>query len=223
MAGLLGFSPEIGRALEEKGWTVQRLGTLHDEDREVIDDLAEDLSKALMWSVRTRDVEDLVLAACKASEVAWRVEGRASGSELLVAHHMKELQDKLEEVRKTRINHLVAFVPEKGTAKLARWPTKLHKRLEAAGENQHLRDSAEKTERTRWIGELKRLLEEADAPVTRGAGDLTRRYGKGRRVATLRKHVKTWQKVRDWMKATFDIVWPTEDWEMAMYLESRAD
>ena len=25
------------------------------------------------------------------------------------------------------------------------------------------------------------------------------------------------------MKATFDIVWPTEDWEMAMYLESRAD
>ena len=164
MAGLLGFSPEIGRALEEKGWTVQRLGTLHDEDREVIDDLAEDLSKALMWSVRTRDVEDLVLAAHKASEVAWRVEGRASGSELLVAHHMKELQDKLEEVRKTRINHLVAFVPEKGTAKLARWPTKLHKRLEAAGENQHLRDSAEKTERTRWIRELKRLLEEADAP-----------------------------------------------------------
>ena len=42
-----------------------------------------------------------------------------------------------------------------------------------------LRDEAEKTERGRWIKMLKDLLVEADTPVTKGGGDLTRRYGKG--------------------------------------------
>ena len=223
MAGLIGCPPEIGAALEGEGWNVQRLGTLHDEDPAFLDDLAEGISKIVKWNVRTRDLEDLVSVAHKASEVAWRVEGGTSGAELLVAHHTKELQDRLESVRKTRIQHMVSFVPVKGTAKLERWPTKLQRKLEEAGENQALRDSAEKTERTRWIKEMRELLEEADTPVTKGGAELTRRFGKGRRVNTLRKHVKTWQKIRDWMKATFGTVWPTEDWEFAMYLECRAD
>ena len=223
MAGLVGCPPEVGEALEGNGWTVQRLGTLHDEDLSVIDELAEGLSKTLKWTVNPQDVADLVLVSHRAAEVAWRVEGKTSGAELLVAHHTRDLQEKIEEVRRNRLKHLVELVPAKGTAGLARWPTKLHKKLEAAGDNQLLRDDAEKTERGRWIKELKELLEEAECPVTRGGGDLTRRYGKGRRAGTLRKHVKTWQKVRDWLKSTFDVVWPKEDWEFAMYLECRAD
>ena len=221
MAGLVGCPPEIGIALEEEGWTVQRLA-LHDEDPPVIDELVERLSKSLKWNVMIDDVVDLILLSHRAAEVAWRVEGNTSAAELLVARHTRELQDKIEEVRKRRLQHLVELVPAKGTAKLARWPTRLHKRLETAGDNQQLRDEAEKTERGRWIKMLKDLLVEADTPVTKG-GDLTRRYGKGRRVGTLRKHVKTWQKVSSWMKATFDLPWPIEDWQFAMYLESRAD
>ncbi len=44
MAGLMGCPPEIGLALEEEGWTVQRLGTLHDEEISI---LAERIGKAL--------------------------------------------------------------------------------------------------------------------------------------------------------------------------------
>ena len=223
MAGLVGCPPEIGTALEEEGWTVQRLATLHDEDPPVIEELVERLSKILKWNVMIDDVVDLILLSHRAAEVAWRVEGNTSAAELLVAHHTRELQDKIEEVRKRRLQHLVELVPAKGTAKLARWPTRLHKKLETAGDNQQLRDEAEKTERGRWIKMLKDLLVEADTPVTKGGGDLTRRYGKGRRVGTLRKHVKTWQKESSWMKATFDLPWPIEDWQFAMYLESRAD
>ncbi len=65
---------------------------------------------------------------------------------------MPELQERLEKVRKSRIQHLVSFVPDRSTTKLARWPTKLQKRLEAAGDNRTLTNSAEK--RTRWIREL---------------------------------------------------------------------
>ena len=194
MAGLVGCPPEVGSALEGEGWNVQRLGTLHDEDLSVIDELTEGISKILKWRVNAQDVADLVLISHRAAEIAWRVEGRASGADLLVAHHTRDLQDKIEEIRQGRIRNLVGLVPAKGSAKLARWPTKLHKKLEAAGENQQLRDDAEKTERGRWIKELKELLVEAEVPVTRGGGDLTRRYGKGRRAGTLRKHVKTWQK-----------------------------
>ena len=136
MAGLVGCPPEIGTALEEEGWTVQRLATLHDEDPPVIEELVERLSKILKWNVMIDDVVDLILLSHRAAEVAWRVEGNTSAAELLVAHHTRELQDKIEEVRKRRLQHLVELVPAKGTAKLARWPTRLHKRLETAGDNQ---------------------------------------------------------------------------------------
>eukprot|EP00435_Cladocopium_sp_Y103_P074476 s164_g49.t1 len=53
--------------------------------------------------------------------------------------------------------------------------------------------------------------------------DLTKRYGKGRRASTLRKHVKTWERLRKWMKVTFHKAWPTQPEEFAMYLEARAN
>ena len=51
MAGLVGCPPEVGLALEGEGWNVQRLGTLHDEDLSVIDELTEGISKILKWRV----------------------------------------------------------------------------------------------------------------------------------------------------------------------------
>ena len=71
------------------------------------------------------------------------------------------------------------------------------------------------------------LLADADPPATTkcsivAAVDMVRRFGKGRRIATLRKHVKTWTKVRDWMKVTFGNAWPSSADEFALYLKSRA-
>eukprot|EP00435_Cladocopium_sp_Y103_P026971 s306_g6.t1 len=217
---------EVTRALEGLGWTVQRLGTLHDEDEEVVGVVLHSLEERLNSAVDVQVLLGLIEVCHAAAEVAWRVEGSTSGAELLVAHHQKRLQDKLNEWRQVANKSLLEKIPAKGTAKVTRWPTKLHRRLNAAGDNQNLRDSAERTERARWISELKKLLMDGSCPAMRGAAsgdELSRRFGKGRRVNTLRKHVKTWQKVSDWMMSTFRHAWPEDPGEFARYLECRAD
>ena len=40
---------------------------------------------------------------------------------------------------------------------------------------------------------------------------------------TLRKHVKTWEKLSSWVRATFQHAWLEGAGEFAAYLESRAD
>ena len=40
----------------------------------------------------------------------------------------------------------------------------------------------------------------------------------GRRAPTLRKHAKTWMKVRNWMKSTFFKPWPENAEEFALFL-----
>ena len=70
---------------------------------------------------------------------------------------------------------------------------------------------------------MKNLLLDGRCPAVQGEDpgrDLSRRFGKGRRVNTLRKHVKTWEKMAEWMMATFRHHWP---WEFALYLEARAN
>lgn len=52
--------------------------------------------------------------------------------------------------------------------------------------------------------------------------DMSRRFGKGRRASTLRKHTKTWMKARSWMRSTFLKPWPESAEEFALYLECRA-
>ena len=88
-----------------------------------------------------------------------------------------------------------------GTAKRYRWPTRLGRRLAAAGDNGREREEIEKDERRRWLEELRGIMRQAGAPVVKGAGGagvelVTDRLGKGRRALTLRKHVKVWNKVR---------------------------
>ena len=132
----------------------------------------------------------------------------------------------MNEWRSHSLKKLSEVVPAKGTAKVTRWPTRFQRRMNEAGEDQRLREKAEKDERMRWIRELKYLLEDGAFPaVASGAGslELSRRFGKGRRANTLRKHVETWKKLSDWIFATFRHAWPENAGEVTAYLESRAD
>ena len=80
-------------------------------------------------------------------------------------------------------------------------------------------------ERDRWIKELASLMQEADLPAVAAGGWeglRTVRIGKGRRASTLRKHVKTWTRVRSWLISAFGVPWPTHAAQFALYPESRA-
>ena len=226
LGALSGFPIEYGQRLEEIGWNVQRLGTLHDEEEAIIAEVLMSLERKIGKPLEVEPLLGLIEVAHRAAEVSWRVEGGTSGAELLVASEMRKLQDKMNEWRAISIKKLVEEVPKQGTAKVARWPTRLQKKMNAAGEDQTLREKAEKDERIRWIRELKKQLEDGECPAVEGstrATDLTRRFGKGRRANTLRKHVKTWEKLSSWIRATFQHAWPQGAGEFAAYLESRAD
>ena len=91
---------------------------------------------------------------------------------------------------------------------MTKWPTGLGKLLAVAGESEQLRHRAEEVERDRWIKELASFMEEAGLPAVAAGGSeglQTVRIGKGRRASTLRKHVKTWTRVRSWLISAFGV------------------
>ena len=159
LGALSGLPIEYGQGLEEIGWNVQRLGTLHDEEEAVIGEVLISLEDKVGRPLEVEPLLGLIEVAHRAAEVSWRVEGGTSGAELLVASEMRKLQDKMNEWRAISIKKLVEEVPKRGTAKVARWPSRLQKKMNAAGEDQSLREKAEKDERFRWIRELKKQLE----------------------------------------------------------------
>ena len=93
---LSGLPREFGRALEELGWNVQRLGTLHGEEEMVLGEVLSPLETKLGRPLAVVQLLGLIEVAYEAAEVSWRVEGGTTGAELLVASEMKKLQDKDE-------------------------------------------------------------------------------------------------------------------------------
>ena len=226
LAGLSGCPLPIARGLKDLGWNVQRLGTLGEDDEELIGVILQSLEEKLGVPLDPQPLIGLVEVSRKAAEVSWRVEGRGSDAELLVVHHQKKLQDKMNEWREFSRERLSLEIPSKGKAAVVRWPTRLAKRLEVAGSDQALRENAEKGERARWVKELRKILIEGKCPaVSEGTlgRELTRRFGKGRRASTLRKHVKTWNKMSAWMLSVFKHPWPRAAEQFCFYLESRAE
>eukprot|EP00435_Cladocopium_sp_Y103_P069397 s861_g33.t1 len=195
LGGLSGCPLEVVRALEELGWNVQRLGTLHDEEEEVIGVVLQSLEEHLRSPIDVQVLLGLIEVCNAAAQVAWKVEGSTSGAELLVAHEQRRLQDKLNEWRQVAKKSLLEKVPAKGTAKVTRWPTKLQRRLNAAGDNQNLRDAAERRE---------------------GALDLgAKEVAVGWRLSCSKRD--------DGGRRSVPHPWPEEPGEFAQYLECRAD
>ena len=104
---------------------------------------------------------------------------------------------------------------------------RLAKGLSAAGGDLSLREKAEKKDRERWTRALLAHLQLAKLPVVdvlNERGGLSMGHvAKGRRGSTLRKHVKTWDKVSSWLYSTYQVCWPTCASQMADYLGARVE
>lgn len=228
LAEIIKGDVDVAKGLVGLGWNVTRLGSLVGEEGYVLEEIGDKLAEILGRLVAVRDLQALALGAEASAKLIWKGEGRASGAGLLVISEMKKAEDALSVLRRMQREAIAKVVPAKGTAMVTRWPTRLEKRMAAAGDSLALRQGVEKSERNRWIDELRHLLYEAKLPamfrdLPGDQVDPSLRFGKGRRAATLRKHVKTWAKVRDWMKKTFGHPWPKYPEEFALYLEARAN
>lgn len=204
---------DVARGLVGLGWTVTKLGSLVGEEGYVLEGICDQLSGLLGRAVAVRELQAIALGAEASAKLLWKGEGRESGAALLVRSEMKKAEESLNALRRIQQEAISKVVPSKGTAMVTRWPTRLEKRLSAAGDSLALRQGVEKSERNRWIDEVRHLLWEARLPamyrdLPEDQVDPSLRFGKGRRASTLRKHVKTWMKVRDWMKKTFGHPWP---------------
>ena len=225
-AELCQLNAQLAEALESLGWNVQRLGTLQGAESMVVDSvLAGARAVREEATFKWTDLTDLIYACNQMAEVAWKSEGNSSGAELLEAGvEARRAAEKLEQ-QKGEDDRIMKIIPRKGKARVMKWPTRLGKLLAVAGESEQLRHRAEEVERDRWIKELASLMEEADLPAVAAGGWeglRTVRIGKGRRASTLRKHVKTWTRVRSWLISAFGVPWPTHAAQFALYLESRA-
>ena len=229
LAGVLRLETRWAVALKNLGWTTLRLATLADAESQIWDTVVDGARAASGdSSLRRDDFSNLVRASLDWAEMAWKVEGGTNGSDLFLEGTLLRAQHRMNALREERISAICALVPRKGGAMVSRWPTRLDRLKSEAADNVELREKAEKSERDRWIGCLRGILVEAGVPVARSLHDvhglsLTRRFGKGRRASTLRKHVKTWIKFRAWLLATFEVKWPEEPFHFSTYLEARAD
>ena len=219
---------DVAKGLVGLGWNVTKLGALVGEEGYVLEEICDKVAALLGRPVSVRDLQALALAAEASAKLIWKGEGCSSSAALLVASELKKAEDSLNVLRRIQQEAIAKVVPRKGSAALTRWPTRREKRLSAAGDNLALREGVEKSERNRWIDELRHLLWEAKLPamyrdLPMDQVDPSLRFGKGRRASTLRKHVKTWIKARDWMKKTFGYPWPKYPEEFALYLEARAN
>ena len=136
-----------------------------------------------------------------------------------IAHQRRVRRRTFDELVVDDVAARVALV---GTAKIARWPTRLGKKLHLAGDDLALRELAERNERDRWTKEIRDIVRAAKLPVAvRSSEDaMLLRVAKGRRPNTLRKHVKTWQKAARWFEATYGVAWPRHPEQFAEFLEA---
>lgn len=133
VCSLSGLSEGQARALSKAGWTVTRLATLQGAPREVFE--------AVVW--RTQEMEEGFLIDMEMLvDLVARAGARAENRHLHDAKRAQELLDAhIEHQRRTRrkaFDELIeadttARVEMVGTAKRARWPTPLGKKLHIAG------------------------------------------------------------------------------------------
>eukprot|EP00435_Cladocopium_sp_Y103_P009181 s2142_g2.t1 len=193
VADLVRVDMALAVALHEAGWTVTKLGQ----------------------SQRLR-------RAGAAAECIWAAHGGVTDAELSMVSRMERTKRKLDEIRKMKVEVVIAKVPKKGSAPRDQWPTRLSRKLAEAGDNLQLRARAEDQEREKWLGELRHVITVGLGGSSGQVEMVARRVGKGRRAGTVRKHVKTWTRFIDWLAASFQLQWPETADQVALYLESRA-
>ena len=216
---LAGWTDPDLNILAEMGWSTTKLATLKGCEEKILDCiLVSARKKKETFGQDTSGLRDLVTQCDNRSANIHRADAGRGSQDLLEAHleHQRQKRRKvLEGLEGQEIAERIKMV---GQAKIFKWPTRLGKKLHLAGSDLALREQAERSERERWLGELRVLMKKA---THRSSEDsLMMRIAKGRRPNTLRKHVKTWHKVGQWLEATFGKPWPSTPSEFADYLEA---
>ena len=207
------------------GWNMARLGTLHGLGQEAIEDVLAKCHEADdSFGASLEELATVIKLSDELASAQRKTEAKR-GADLWLQAHFDWEQAKRAKVQEGYLKESeMKAIPAVGSASRARWPTRLSKKLSSLGDDAALREAAERKERDRWLSELRTLLEEAGLPVTKRGGDGIRvplqRIGKGRRHSTLRKHVKTWQKVSLWLKSVYQEPWPSRAEHFAEYLEA---
>eukprot|EP00435_Cladocopium_sp_Y103_P061321 s228_g23.t1 len=209
--------------LLKAGWSMSRLAAIEGLGPEVFETVVERCKQLSDSFVADADmIKSLAALAEKRVSVLRCIEAKRGSADLLEAHvsHQREVRSRVLDERVVEV--MCEKVQSHGAAKRVKWPTRLGKSLHHAGEDMALREAAERRERERWIKELKHLLAEAKLPAMRGSneGKAFSRIAKGRRPATLRKHVKTWLKVQLWLRHTHEVSWPERPEQFAEYIEA---
>ncbi|CAE8728235.1 unnamed protein product [Polarella glacialis] len=118
-------------------------------------------------------------------------------------------------------------VPKVGTVGQISWKSRGAK-AQVLAERPDQRAAAEEVERQRWNLQVCQIVIRCDLPVLRVAAtsldpDRALANCTGRaRSKTLRKKVRTWLVIENWLKATFGLEWPTLASQMVDYIEDRA-
>ena len=226
VCGLSGLTAWETEVLGASGWTVTRLATLEDCDEATL--------KAVLWQVQQREEEfsvdkeklvELVRRSATRARTVHQTDAKRGSQDLLDAHvsHQRELRRRtFHEMQRADAQSKIELV---GTAKRARWPTRLSMKLHIASSDVGLRELAEKQERDRWVKAIRDIVKEAKLPVAQRSTEdaMLIRVAKGRRANTLRKHVKTWMKASRWLDATFGMQWPGSPECFAEFLEAMVE
>ena len=209
LAGLTDPDVEVLVAL---GWSATKLATLRGCRGEILDGiLAAAKKKREAFEVTVADLRELVRQCDNRSANIHRADAGRGSQELLEAHLADQRAKRRRTFEGLEEKEVIEKIKMVGSAKVTKWPTRLGKKLHMAGTDLALRELAERTERDRWLSELRDIMKRAKLPVVARSSEesLLLRIAKGRRPNTLRKHVKTWHKVEQWLQSTYSWSWPT--------------
>ena len=152
--------------LREKGWSVMKLATLqgcHDDViAKVVEQCREQNENFMADELMMHDMvgfADLIARGIRCHEA------KRGASDWMVEHILHGERERKKLLKRHEEEDVAKRVPHRGTAKRARWPTRLGKMLAGAGDDLALREQIEKKERDRWLGELRQIMSEARLPA----------------------------------------------------------
>ena len=138
---------------QSSGWTATKLATL----RGCLEKVLEEVDPKVM--------REMIEQCDKRSVNIHRADAGRGSQDLLEAHLQHQREKRRRAFSDLEEAELVEKVAMVGTAKRVKWPTRLGRKLHLAGSDLALRELAEKTERDRWLGELRNIMKEAKLPV----------------------------------------------------------
>ena len=205
-------------------WSVCRLATLSDlSTAELGSLLLRELGLASLEDCVLQEFEQLIAQASDLAASRWARSARVQSSvEWASAAATFRRVDASLPLAAGSVCLLTAWAPvvenKQKRLRQGHWPTRSHGAASLSAVDQS-RQAGEDKQRRRWLAQLQRLIATSGLPAAEAG--ISGRVGKGRRASTLRKHVKTWERVVAWVRSAFGVSWPSAD-HFAAYLQARA-